>query len=396
MSVLKLIPKYFFGEKAIFEAKQDLLNQNYSKALILYGGGSTKRNGSFDDLVKLLNEINLPFVEFGGIEPNPKVSTVQKCVDFARSNKVDVVFAIGGGSVIDASKVIGVLINNLSYDDAWQYCIDVSRVSKGDSSKITNPSVDIVSIITLAGTASENNGGSVITNDLTNEKLGGVSNPTAIPKFVIEDPTYTYSVSKWQTASGIFDCFSHLLEQYLGTTTFEWTQNYLFANLKTLVEYAKIAVDDPTNYEARANILWTTSMALNGIATFNSNNDWAVHTIEHSFSGRWDVTHGAGLAFITPTYLKLRSQKELWFRQKLEVLGKEVFNANCVHKTIEAIVKFIKSIYLPVKWTDFSEIKEINSDDVKFLADHSVQFNFAPHIDRTFYQQVINELVKLN
>lgn len=386
MSSFFIKPKYFFGEKALFETKNDLLNKHYKKALVLYGGGSIKKNGSYDDLVKLLNEIKLPFVEFGGIEPNPKAKTVDKAVAFARDNKIDVIFAIGGGSVVDSSKVIGALTSNTNIKSTWDYCLDTSQCVK--------PSVDIVAIITLAGTASENNAGSVITNEETNEKLGAFT-PSAIPTLTVLDPTYTYTVSKWQTASGIFDCFSHLMEQYLGSETFGWTKNFLFAEIKTLITYAKKAVDEPTNYEARANVLFTTTMALNPLADFNCKTDWAVHTVEHAFSGKWDVTHGAGLAFVTPTYLKLRSKKDPWFKEKVVTLGKEVFGVQTFEQTIQFLVDFIKSIYLPTKWTDFQEIKEITAKDAEFLADHSFKFNYAPHLDRAFYKEVVDELVKL-
>ncbi|RXY96100.1 iron-containing alcohol dehydrogenase [Malacoplasma penetrans] len=387
MSSVFLKSKYFFGKGAIFEAKDELASKKYKKALILYGGGSVKTNGSFNDLITLLKEINLRYVEFGGIEPNPKTDTVYKAILFARENKVDVIFAIGGGSVIDSSKVIGALTANPHLNDVWEYCLDTS--------KLVNPSIDIIAITTLAGTASENNSGSVISNSKTNEKYG-VFTPSAVPVCAIEDPTYTFTVNKWQTASGIFDCFSHLTEQYLGTGTFGWTKNYLFANLKTLLKYAKTAVDDPTNYEARSNVLWTTTMALTQLAYFQcESTDWAVHTIEHSFSGRWDITHGAGLAFVTPTYWKLRSEKDSWFKDKIVEFGKEIFGVNGFDATIEYLVNWIKSIYLPTNWSQFSEIKEITEKDIDFLVEHSFKFNFAPHISKDFFRKVITELAKI-
>lgn len=386
MSSINLKPKYFFGKEAIFEAKEDIKNKAYKKALILYGGGSVKSNGSYNDLIKLLTDIKLEYVEFSGIEPNPKNTTVDKCISFAKENKVDVIFAIGGGSVVDASKVIGVLTTNDTYKNCWEYCLD--------QSKITKPSIDIVAIITLAGTASENNAGSVITNIETNEKLG-VFTPSAIPVISIENPIYTFSVNKWQTASGIFDCFSHLMEQYFGKETFEWTKNYIFGNMKTLVKFAKKAIDNPNDYEARSNVLWTTSMALNGFAGFDSDGDWTVHTIEHAFSGLWDVTHGAGLAFVTPTYLKIKSQKEPWFKEKVVEFGKNIFNSNTFEETILSLKNFIKSIYLPTKWTEFNEIKTITSDDIRSLVEHSLKFNYSPS-DKNLIEEVINELSKLN
>ena len=385
MSSINLKPTYYFGNKSVFEARDHIKSNNYKKALILYGGGSVKKNGSYDDLIKLFKEIKLNYVEFGGIEPNPRNTTLDKCIKFVKDENVDVIFAIGGGSVVDASKVISIVVTNNVYKESWEYVLD--------QSKVINKALDIISIITLAGTASENNSGSVITNNSTNEKLG-VFTPTAIPTISIEDPNYTFTVNKWQTASGIFDCFSHLMEQFLGNDTFTWTKNYIVANIKTLIEHAKKVVEEPTNYDSRANVLWTSTMALNGFAAFESDSDWSVHTIEHAFSGLWDITHGAGLAFITPTYLKIKAKKDKKFESKLIELGSECFNTNGINETINFLVKFIKSIYLPTKWSDFEEIKEFTPKHVEFLVDHSSKYNYSNN-DEDLFREVITELSKL-
>ena len=205
-------------------------------------------------------------------------------------------------------------------------------------------------------------------------KKKGVQTPSAVPIITVEDPSYTFTVNAWQTASGIFDCFSHLLEQYFTKSLFTWTKEYIFANLRVLINYAKTVVLRPDHYDARANILWTTSMSLNGLATFNSDSDWTVHVIEHAFSGLWDITHGAGLALITPTYLKVRSDKEKWFKDKVIELGRNVFKTETFEATISYLVQFIKSINLPTKWTDFKEIEKFESEEAEFLINHSTKF----------------------
>lgn len=370
--------KYLFGEGSLNGIISELKNKNYKKGLILYGKGSVKKNGILDSLKNILNEINLDFVEFKGIEPNPRSTTIDKCVNFCRENNVDIIFALGGGSVVDASKVIGVLINNRNYDNCWDYVLDpINAIEK---------SVDIVSIITLAGTGSENNAGSVITNSHTNQKKG-VMSPTAIPFLAIEDPTYTYTVNEWQTASGIFDCFSHLLEQYFGKNTFFWTQEYIFANLRVLIKYAKVALSKPDSYEARENILWTTSMSLNGLASFNSDSDWDVHVLEHAFSGLWDITHGAGLALITPYYIEVKSQKDRWFKDKVIELGRNVFKTNTFESTMGFLINFIKSINLPLNWSKFENIKDFTNNDVEFLVEHSCKF--GNYCNENLYREVI-------
>lgn len=385
MQKFNLNTKYIFGKNAIFSLSEQLKDKGYNNALILYGQGSVKRNGILDQLKNVLKGISLNFYEFDGIEPNPRDTTIDKCVQYCRENNIDIIFALGGGSVVDASKVIGILTTNTNYTRCWDYVLDQSHV--------TQKSVDIVSIITLAGTGSENNAGSVITNAELNEKKG-VYTPSAVPIIAIEDPSYTFTVNAWQTASGIFDCFSHLLEQYFGKSTFAWTKEYIFANLRVLINYAKTVVFRPDHYDARANILWTTSMALNGLASFNCDTDWNVHTIEHAFSGLWDITHGAGLAFVTPTYIEVRSQKEKWFKDKVIELGRNVFKTTTFEATVTYLKNFIKSINLPTKWTEFKEITKFDETDAEFLISHATKFGDS-NLKET-YREVIYKLKELN
>lgn len=385
MVKFNLNTKYIFGKNAIFSLSDELKNSKYKNALILYGKGSVKKNGILDQLINVLKGINLNFYEFDGIEPNPRDTTIDKCVQYCRENNIDIIFALGGGSVVDASKVIGILTTNTNYAKCWDYVLDQSQVK--------NPSIDIVSIITLAGTGSENNGGSVITNETLNEKKG-VFTPSATPIIAIEDPSYTFTVNAWQTASGIFDCFSHLLEQYFGKSTFAWTKEYIFANLRVLLNYAKTVVLRPDHYDARANILWTTSMALNGLASFNCDTDWNVHTIEHALSGLWDVTHGAGLAFVTPTYIKVRSEKEKWFKDKVIELGRNVFKTQTFETTVAFLENFIKSINLPTRWTEFKEITKFDDVDAEFLINHATKF--GDNNLKDVYREVIYRLKELN
>lgn len=384
MESLKINTKYLFGKKAIFGLEKESLNLKYQKALILTGSSSYKENGSFDDLQKIIKKLKLPFVHFLGIEPNPKTITLDRCVDFALENDIDLIFALGGGSVVDAAKVIATVMRNKhAYENCWDYVLD--------SSKATKKPVNIISIITLAGTGSENNGTSVISNSAKWEKKS-VYNQLATPIISVQDPSYTFTVNAWQTASGIFDCFSHLLEQYFGKSTFDWTKEFIFANLRVLINYAKMVILRPLHFEARANIFWTTTMALNGLASFKCETDWSVHTIEHAISGLWDVTHGAGLAFVTPTYLEIRSKKEQWFKDKVIQLGRNVFKTQTLESTIEFLVEFIKSINLPTKWSEFDKIEKFDEKDASFLLNHSCRFGDANM--KEIYQSVIWALME--
>ncbi|WP_412032534.1 iron-containing alcohol dehydrogenase [Malacoplasma muris] len=382
MNYYNLKPRYYFGEGAVSCLEGEFARRKFKKALILYGGGSIKLNGAYDDVVKQLQKANIDFVEFSGIEPNPRDTTITSAIDFVINNGVDLILAVGGGSVVDASKVIATLATNRSkYNTVWDY--------------VTNPKqlqqlpIPIISVITLAGTGSENNAGSVVTN-LDKKLKKGVHQQYAIPYVAIEDPTYTYTVNAWQTASGIFDCFSHLLEQYFGQNTFEWTKEIIFAQLRVLLKYAKFVIDNPTDFTSRANILWTTSMALNSTTSFASDSDWNVHTLEHAFSGKWDITHGAGLALITPTYLEIRGKKEEWFYKKVEHLGKEVFKVSNFEETILFLKSFIKAIGLPLKWNEFKEITSFDESDVNELLNHSLQF--GDESLKETYLEVLNTL----
>lgn len=383
VSFLELKTKYLFGKNAIFQLPSLLENHIYKKALILYGYGSVKKNGSYNDTISVLNKLNLKYFEFDKIEPNPRNTTIDRCVEFCRDKKIDVIFALGGGSVIDSAKTIATLVTNTHYKSCWDLA--------SDSSKIRIRPIDVISIITLAGSGSENNNGSVITNFELKQKRFLETNCT--PIISVQDPQYTFTVSPYMTACGIFDCFSHLLEQYFGKRTFDWTSEFIFANLKTLINFSILAINKPNDFDARSNIFWTTSMSLNGLASFNSSPDWSVHTIEHAFSGLWDIPHGAGLALITPVYLMIRSKREKWFRDKVISLGKNVFKTDTFEKTIDFLKKFIKAIGLFLKWSDFDQITSFSNEHANFLKDHCTKF--GEFEDTNLYFETINELKEM-
>ena len=383
MITFNLKPRYYFGDTALEGLSIELKRKKFKKAYIIYGQNSIKENKIYDEIIDILHKENLNYAEFEGIEPNPKDSTILKAIEHGEKNEIDLIIAVGGGSVIDASKVIATLITNKNkYPSVWDY--------------VTNPKnlgqlpIPIISIITLAGTASENNACSVITNDLKKWKAS-VMQPYAIPYVAIVNPKYTFTVNEWQTASGIFDCFSHLLEQFFGKETFGWTKEIIYANLKVLWKYGRIVLKEPTNYEARANILWTTTMSLNGITSFNSDSDWTVHLIEHAFSGIWNITHGAGLALITPIYLEVRAKREQWFCEKLNMIGKELFNTTSISETINLIKNFILSLNLPLKWNQFKEIIDFTSQNETDLLEHIMRFGGTEEY-KEMYQEIITKI----
>ena len=284
--------KIFFGQGKI-EVLAKEIKKYGSRVLLTYGGGSIKKIGLYDKVVKILAENNIPYFELGGIEPNPRVESVEEGVRICRENDIDFILAVGGGSTIDCSKVIAGAVD---YDgDPWDLVIGKAKYKNV---------LPIASILTLAATGSEMDAGAVITNMDRNQKYG-TGHPGFFPKFSILDPTYTYSVSKYQTASGVVDIMSHTFEVYFSNVKGAYLQDRLAEGvLKTCIHYGRKAIDEPENYEARANLMWASSLAINGLLGYGKNSNWSVHPLEHELSAYYDITHGIGLAILTPHWME--------------------------------------------------------------------------------------------
>lgn len=281
-----------FGTERLNELPE-ALGQFGKRVLLAYGGGSIKDSGLYDKVLKLLSENEFTVVELSGIEPNPKIDSVRQGIALIREHQLDVILAVGGGSVVDASKVIA---GGVYYDgDAWDLVLDASKIGRA---------VPIVDILTLAATGTEMNRGAVISNPETNEKLG-TGGVELIPRVSFLDPSLTYTVSKWQTAAGTADMLSHLFEQYFNHTPGTTVQDRIAEGLmKTAIQYGPIAIQQPDHYEARANLFWTSTLALNGLVGRGRSGGWTCHPIEHELSAFYDITHGIGLAILTPRWMK--------------------------------------------------------------------------------------------
>lgn len=284
--------KIFFGKNQI-NVLGEQIKKYGTKVLLTYGGGSIKKNGIYDKVVEILKNNHIEFVELSGIDPNPRVTSVREGVRLCKENNIDFILAVGGGSTIDCSKVIAA-----SYyykGDPWDIVTKKVKISK---------SLPIGCILTLAATGSEMNSGAVISNVDTNEKLG-VGHPSMAPKFSILYPQYTFTVPKNQTAAGIVDIMSHTFEAYFSKTKDAYIQNRMAeAILKTCIKYGKIAIEEPENYEARANLMWASSLAINGLLSYGKSEPWSVHPMEHELNAFYDITHGVGLAILTPNWME--------------------------------------------------------------------------------------------
>lgn len=288
--------KLYFGKESIKGLNKEL--PKYGKnVLLVYGGGSIKKSGIYDEIVKILKDNGKEIFEDAGVMPNPTVEKLNEGVERARKSKADFILAVGGGSVCDYAKAVSVSIN--CKEDAWEkYYIRFEDVDK--ETKI----IPIGCVLTMVGTGSEMNGGSVITNHSQKLKIGHVFGENVFPKFSILNPEYTFTLPKYQMVSGIYDIMSHILEQYFSGTD-DNTSDYIMEGLlKSLIHSAEIAIENPKDYEARSNIMWTATWALNTLVAKGKTQDWEVHMLGQSVGAHTDATHGMTLAAVSMPYYR--------------------------------------------------------------------------------------------
>lgn len=322
-----------------------------NKVLLVYGQKSIKKIGLYDQIIKIFSENSIESFELEGIIPNPRIDKVRQGVKIAKENKIDFILAVGGGSVIDTAKLVaaGALIEN----DPWNIVIGKEKVESA---------LPIGSILTLAATGSEMDTSSVITNEETSQKLGWGSEFVR-PKFAIMNPEYTYTVNSYHTAAGTADIMSHTMENYFSLNDGCYLQDRFSEGvLKTCIKYGPIAIKDPENYEARANLMWANSWAINGLLDAGKSTAWSVHAMEHELSALRDITHGVGLAILTPYWLEYclddqTSEKIAEFGYNVFDLEKSESTNGDAKKAIEALREFFSSIGIPTKLRDesFSE-----------------------------------------
>lgn len=261
--------------------------------LLAYGGNSVKTNGIYVQVTELLHSQGISYIELSGIEPNPKLSSVYEGIRLCRTHHVDAVLAVGGGSVIDCCKAV---CAGVFYDgDPWDLVLDHGKVKQA---------LPLYTVLTIAATGSEMNGNGVISNPQTKDKKA-IKSELLRPVCSVLDPTFTYTVPAFQTASGVADIMSHIFEGYFSHIEHAAVQDHMAEGLlKTCFEYGPIAVEEPDNYEARANLMWASSLALNGLLGSGKGGNWSCHPMEHPLSAYHDITHGAGLAVLTPAWME--------------------------------------------------------------------------------------------
>lgn len=354
-----------FGKGQI-QQLPEVLNQFGKNVLLIYGGGSIKKNGIYNHIMELTKDKNI--FELSGVEPNPRITTVRDGVSICKADKIDVILAVGGGSTIDCSKIIAA---GACYDgDAWDLVNHKAKIEKA---------LPIVTILTLAATGSEMNGNAVITNLETEEKLG-VFSWELIPQASICDPEYLYSLPAIQTAAGTADIISHVLEVYFKKETGAFVQDRFSEGvLKTCFKYCKQAIEKPDDYEARANLMWASTMAINGLCECGKPGAWTCHPIEHELSAFYDITHGVGLAIITPQWMRYvlddtTVDKFVDYAINVWNLSKDVPSTKeekfaIANEGIDKTEQFFKECGIPMTLT------EVGIDDSKFeeMAQNSVR-----------------------
>lgn len=334
--------KIYFGKKQIKKLGK-AIKPFGDKILIVTGKGSVKKYGIFDDVIKELKKDNIEWSEYSGITPNPRLKEVMKGIEIAKKGDVDLILAVGGGSVIDASKSIA--FGRYVSSDLWEYFVEDKNVEKA---------LPVGTVLTVAATGSEMDGNSVITNEEKKQKFS-IHSEKIKPKFSILDPTYTFTVPPKQTAYGISDIFSHLLEQYFSPTTTDWWIPDRIAEgvLKTLIYWGKVAYRDGYNYFARANIMWASTMALNGITATGKITDWATHKMEHELSAYYDIPHGEGLAILQPYWMEYVLDSET--QERFAIYGRNVWDIKGLSdeetaiRSIKKTREFFNSLDLPSK-----------------------------------------------
>ena len=332
------------------------------KVLIHYGGGSAVRSGLIDKIKTSLTEESISFIELGGVKPNPRLSLIYEGIKLAKENSVDFILAVGGGSVIDSAKGIGYGIANPDIEDVWDLYIGKKKTQK---------CAPIGVVLTIAAAGSEMSGGSVVTKEDEQLKRSyGCDN--ARPKFAIMNPELTYTLPKYQIACGVVDIMMHTMERYFSPVgNLELTDKIAEGLLRTMIKYGKLSLENPHNYEARAEIMWASSLAHNGLTGCGGIGDWSTHQLEHDLGGVYDIAHGAGLSAVWGSWAryvyKENPKRFVQFAENVFGIEKIGTDEEIAIKGIETMENFYKDIEMPISISETGI--NLSDEDVEMLAE---------------------------
>ena len=340
--------KLYFGDQSLNYLKDELKNFG-ERVLLNYGSGSVKRNGIYDEVVAILRESGKTIIENPGVMSNPTLEKLHEGVRIARDNKVDWILALGGGSVCDYSKGVAASVN--CPGDYWkEYWLE------GHQPVAEQKILPVGCILTMAGTGSEMNGGCVITDTANNFKTGHVFDSRLMPKFSILNPRYTMTVPLDQMKAGIYDIMNHICEQYFSDFD-DNTSDYISEGLmRSLIVASRAAVKDPQDYEARSNIMWTATWALNTLIKCGKSEDWMVHMIGHSLGAWTHAPHGYCLAACSMAYYRRAMEKG---RAKFERFARNVWGVNTAEEGLEALKNWMLELGIPTTITEIGATPEM-------------------------------------
>lgn len=316
--------KLHFGKNALSALTEEL--KNYGNVVqLVYGGGSIKKNGIYDAVVKACEDAGKIIVEDAGVMPNPTADKLREGVKIGKENNVDFILSVGGGSCADYAKAVSISIH--TDEDPWEkYFLNFEE-----------PTCEIVPVgvvLTMAGTGSEMNGGSVISDHAIDKKIGHVFGPEVFPKFAILNPEFTYSLPKYQLVAGIYDTFNHICEQYFSGSDDNTTDYIAEGLMRSVIKASYDAVENPENYEARSNIMWSATWALNRLLACGKTTDWEVHMLGHAVGALSDATHGMTLSAVSLPYYRYIMK---WGLPKFVSFAKNVFDVKADGKSDEQI-----------------------------------------------------------
>ena len=339
-----------------------------AKVLLLFGGGSIKKNGVYDQAMSALADVDV--IEFGGVEPNPTYETLMQAVATAKEQNVNFILAVGGGSVIDGAKFVAAAYNFVG--EPWDILV------KG--AEFSNP-LPIGAVLTLPATGSESNGNSVVTKKETSQKRA-FSSPSVQPVFAVLDPEYTFSLPERQVSNGVVDAFVHVIEQYLTYPVNAPLQDrFAEGILQTLISEGPKALSEPQNYDVRANVMWSATMALNGLIGQGVPQDWSTHMIGHELTALYNLDHAQTLAIVLPALMHVQKEKK---SIKIQQLGERVFGFNYndeaeqIDKTIKAVQDFFEAMAVKTRLADYdldeqaidAVVKNLEKNEITTLGEH--------------------------
>ena len=350
--------KVFFGKSKEKEVGKIISQYGYKKIMLQYGKGSIKANGLYDDIINALNQYKIEVVELGGVEPNPKIEFVRNAVKLAKAEGVELILAVGGGSVIDAAKYTA--LGAVSDCDVWDFVVGKQKPTSA---------LAVACVLTIAAAGSEMSWSAVV-SDLSLNMKRGLASDLIRPLFAVCNPELTYTVSPYQTACGITDIMAHTMERYFTPCEpTDITDQIAEGILRSVINAARVVMKEPNNYEARANIMWASSLSHNNLTGCGRINSLPVHQLEHAVSGEYDnVAHGAGLAVLFPAWAKYvytyNIPRFAQFARNVWAVN-EVDDKKAAEMGIESMTEFFKSIGMPSTLREFG----INLDAIDKLTD---------------------------